>query len=66
MDHCDQNRRAQLAELQVALKVALEKLDELEKRLAARKIADYPANSNRIAYQIAIGMTKAGMVSEKS
>jgi len=60
-------RRAQVADLQIALQAALGKLDELEERLAARKRADGRAEEqfNRIANQFAIGMTKAGIVSEK-
>jgi hypothetical protein len=48
-------RRAQIAELQLALRAALEKLDQLEKRIAARK----PLECNPIAAHVAIGMTKA-------
>jgi hypothetical protein len=63
-------RRAQIAELQLALQVALEKLDQLEKRIAARKILDSAPptdpEANRIAAQITIGMTKARTRSEKS
>jgi hypothetical protein len=63
-------RKAQIAELQLALQVALEKLDRLEERIAARKILDSasPADpqTDRIAAQIAIGMTKARAASDKS
>jgi len=52
-------RKAQIAELQLALKLASGKLDELEKRRAAR-------DGNRLASQVAIVMTKAGIISNKS
>jgi hypothetical protein len=55
-------RRAQIAELLLALQEAFQKLDQLEKRIAERKLLDStsPANreTNPIASRIAIGMTK--------
>jgi hypothetical protein len=52
------------------LRAALEKLDQLEKPVRARKILDSPAapdlESNRIANHIAIGMAKSRTDSDKS
>jgi hypothetical protein len=49
---------------------ALSDADELEKRLAASATSDLAAASDqdghRIASQVAIGMSKAGIVSNKS
>jgi hypothetical protein len=63
-------RRAQIAELLLALQEAFQKLDQLEKRIAERKLLDStsPANreTNPIASRIAIGMTKARADSDKS
>lgn len=60
-------RRAQIAELQIALETALRELEKLEKRLAARKNVDGAGAelSNRLANQVALGMTKAGVVPKK-
>lgn len=57
-------RRALVSEMQTALDVALSELDELEKRVAARLNADGPGTeqSNRLADQVALGMTKAGII----
>ncbi|MDO9385024.1 MAG: hypothetical protein Q7T86_19430 [Hyphomicrobiaceae bacterium] len=60
-------RRAQIAELQIALEAALKELDELDKRVAARPNVDAASSeqSNRLADQVALGMTKAGVLSHK-
>ena len=61
-------RKAQIAELQIALEAALRELDELEKRVAARSNVDAASSehSNRLVDQVALGMTKAGILSHKS
>jgi hypothetical protein len=63
-------RRAQIAELPLASRAAFQKLDQLEKRIAERKLSDSasPADreTNHIASRIAIGMTKARTESDKS
>ncbi len=60
-------RKAQIAEMQIALHVALEILDELEKRLAKRKSTDNASadQNNRLANQVALGMSKAGIIPNK-
>ena len=60
-------RKAQIAEMQIALQVALAKLDELEKRLPKRKSTDRADAdlNNLLANQVALGMTKAGIIPNK-
>jgi len=61
-------RGAQIAELLLALQEAFQKLAQLEKRIAERKLSVSPADreTNPIASRIAIGMTKARTDSNKS
>jgi hypothetical protein len=61
-------RRTQIAELLLALQAAFQKLDQLEKRIAERRLSVSPADQemNPIASRIAIGMTKGRADSDKS
>ena len=62
-------RRAQIAELLLALQEAFQKLDQLERRIAKKKLSDSAADreTNPIASRVAIGMTKAARAdSDKS
>jgi len=61
-------RRAQIAELLLALQEAFQKLDQLEKRIAEKKLSISPPDreANPIATRIAIGMKKARADSDKS
>jgi len=61
-------RRAQIAELLLALQEAFQRLDQLEKRISERKLSVSPADreTNPFASRIAIGMTKARTDSNKS
>jgi hypothetical protein len=53
-------RRAQIAELQRALQLAMDALDQLEHRLAAKTLPAPPdLESNPIASRIAAGIMKA-------
>ena len=61
-------RRPQIAELLLALQEAFQKLDQLERRIAEKKLLVSAADreTNPIASRIAIGMTKARTDSNKS
>jgi hypothetical protein len=61
-------RRAQIAELLLALQEAFQKLDQLEKRIAEKKPSVFAADheTNPLASRIAIGMTKARADSDRS
>ncbi|MES2197285.1 MAG: hypothetical protein V4517_22945 [Pseudomonadota bacterium] len=57
----------QIAEMQSALETALWELDELDKRVAARPHVDGASceQNNRLVDQVALGMTKAGILSHR-
>jgi hypothetical protein len=61
MTHDPQDfRKAQIAELQRALQLAMDALDQLEQRVAAKKLPAPPdLESNPIASRIAAGIMKA-------
>ena len=59
-------RKALVAEMQFAPQLVLEKLDDLEKRLPkSTSPASAVEQGNRLADQFALGMTKAGITSNK-
>jgi hypothetical protein len=61
-------RRAQIAELLLALQEAFQKLDQLEKRIAEKKpsVSAADRETNPLASRIAIGVTKARADSDGS
>ena len=63
-DDLREDRKAQIAELQLALKVAVDALDQLEERIATKQILDMgslqiDSGENRFANHVAMARKKA-------